>query len=100
MKREGAEVVGFDLSDAQAWDVVPFARSDHARYEAERLRDPFLALQNALRLTRETVVSTEIWWRRLAAVGRLVRPSMAFRPVEDVVTADLVYRKARKQERA
>jgi len=44
------------------------------------VRDPFLALQNALRLTRETVVVTEILWRRLAVMGRLVRPSMAFRP--------------------
>jgi len=130
MEREGAEVVGFDLSEAQAWDVVPFARADYAQFEAERrahirrlnngywlchrahgsrarmvygsvyaipaaigavdvatfgsvllhVRDPFLALQNALRLTRETVVVTELLWRRLAVVGRLVRPSMAFRP--------------------
>ena len=44
------------------------------------MRDPFLALQNALRLTRETVVVTELLWRRLAVLGRLVRPSMAIRP--------------------
>jgi SAM-dependent methyltransferase len=130
MEREGAEVVGFDLSPAQAWDVVPFARTDHARFAAERrahirrlnngywlchrahgsrarmvygsvyavpeaigpvdvatfgsvllhVRDPFLALQNALRLTRETVVVTEPLWRRLALLGRLGPPSLAFRP--------------------
>ncbi len=130
MEGEGADVVGFDLSEAQAWDVVPFARADWARFEAERrvhirrlnngywfchrargsrarmvygsvyavpaaigpvdiatfgsvllhVRDPFLALQNALRLTRETVVVTEPLWRRLALVGRLVRPPLAFRP--------------------
>ncbi len=130
MEAQGAEVVGFDLSDAQAWDVVPFARADYRRFEAERrahirrlnngywlchrahgsrarmvygsvyaipaaigavdiatfgsvlrhVRDPFLALQNALRLTRETVIVTEPFWPRLAFVGRLVRPAMAFRP--------------------
>src|ERR1700738_2351795 len=28
MEKAGAKVIGYDLSDAQAWDVVPFARYD------------------------------------------------------------------------
>jgi len=109
MEREGADVVGFDLSDDQDWDVVPFARYRHAEFSSQRkehirrlnnafwlchkafasrsrmvygnvysvpeaigpvdvstfcsillhVRDPFLALQQALRLTRETVIVTE-----------------------------------------
>ena len=47
------------------------------------VRDPFLALYNALRLTRETVIITEpIWypsWRRRIA-ERIVGPHMVFLP--------------------
>ena len=110
MEREGADVVAYDLSEKQDWDVVPFARQDEAEYRSERkdlirrlnnafwlghraykshsemvygdaygvpedigavdvctfgsillhLRDPFLALQKALRLTRETVIITDL----------------------------------------
>jgi SAM-dependent methyltransferase len=111
MERMGAEVVAFDLSDDQSWDIVPMhGRDDLDVVIAERravmrqindgywfahralgsraqvvygtvyeipseigtvdvstwfsvllhLRDPFLALQNGLRLTRETVVVTEL----------------------------------------
>lgn len=109
MEREGAEVVGYDLSDQQSWDVVPYAQYDYEQFVKKRkdhirkinnafwlchrafgsqskvvygdvysipsdigpvdvctassillhLRDPFLALQKALTLTRETVIVTE-----------------------------------------
>ncbi len=49
------------------------------------LRDPFLALQRALRLTRETVVVTEASWRRLRYFSWTMRnlvgmPLMGFVP--------------------
>ena len=109
MERQGAEVVGFDLSENNRWDRVPFggsveadefaAVSDHIRklnnsfwftrallgskvqmvygtaYEVPdaigqvdiatfgaillHLRDPFLALESALKLTKETVIIVE-----------------------------------------
>ena len=112
MEERGAEVVGYDLSDRETWDVVPFARTDHRAFADSRkgmirrlnngywfchqafgsrarivfgsvyaipesigpvdvatfgsillhVRDPFLALQNALRLTRETAIVTEPIW--------------------------------------
>ncbi len=113
MENQGAQVVGYDLSENESWDVVPYSRYNFAEIVAERkahirrlnnaywfchrafssnakvvygtvydippeigpvdistfgavllhVRDPFLALQNALRLTKETVIITEpIWW--------------------------------------
>lgn len=109
MERKGADVVAYDLSDKQAWDVVPFSRFAHENFLQERkehirrlnnaywlchrafgsnskvvygdvysipreiglvdiatcgailihVRDPFLALQNALSLCRETVIITD-----------------------------------------
>jgi hypothetical protein len=109
MERQGAEVVGFDLSDKDPWDRVPFGGvvdSDQSNGDREHirklnnsfwfthallgstaqmvygtvyeipeligqvdiatfgsilshLRDPFLALQSALRLAPETVVVAE-----------------------------------------
>lgn len=109
MEREGAEVVAYDLSHQQDWDVVPFAQYDREDFVRQRkehirklnnafwlchkafgsqskmvygdvysvppdigavdictvcsillhVRDPFLALQRALRITRETVIVTE-----------------------------------------
>ena len=109
MESQGASVVAYDLSDKQAWDIVPFAALDLERELATRrsvirkinngfwlahrafrsqamvaygtvyniptgigpvdvstfcsvllhLRDPFLALSNAARLTRETIVVTD-----------------------------------------
>jgi len=47
------------------------------------VRDPFLALQNVLRLTRETVVVTDLLPRRHLAsywLARLARPRMTFVP--------------------
>lgn len=110
MERRGAEVVAFDLSDSDSWDLVPYAEGDleafaQHRREAIRkmnngywlchrafgstanvvygslysvpgeigpvdvstfcsvllhVRDPFLALSSALRLTRQTVVVTDL----------------------------------------
>src|SRR5712691_8821908 len=110
MERRGAEVVAYDLSENQDWDVVPYARQDGAAFVSARrehirrlnnafwfchrafgskskmvygdvysvpqeigqvdvttfgsillhLRDPFLALQKALRLTRTTVIVTDV----------------------------------------
>ena len=110
MESRGAEVVAYDLSENQSWDIYPGSKydynqliinmKDHIRkinnaywlchrvygskakkvhgtvYTVPReigpvdistfcsvllhVRDPFLALQNALRLTRETVIITDM----------------------------------------
>ncbi len=120
MEGKGAEVVSYDISEGQEWDVIPFARCDHraiargntqitrklnnAYWLAHRahrskakvvygsvyavpgeigpvdisvfgsillhLRDPFLALQNALRLTREKVIIAEPIWAGGGLSGR------------------------------
>ncbi|MCO6451681.1 MAG: hypothetical protein J5I90_12930 [Caldilineales bacterium] len=47
------------------------------------LRDPFLALQNAARLTRETIIVAELMWQHPLVVrllSRLRSPYMAFLP--------------------
>src|SRR2546426_5232006 len=36
MEKEGAEVVAYDLSEDQSWDVVPFARGDTSKVIAAR----------------------------------------------------------------
>jgi hypothetical protein len=109
-ERQGAEVVSYDLSEDQPWDVVPFARGDAAAIEATRrdhmrrinngywfghraygsrarmvygtvydmppaigpvdvaiygsillhVRDPFRALEMGARLTRETIIVTDL----------------------------------------
>jgi 2-polyprenyl-3-methyl-5-hydroxy-6-metoxy-1,4-benzoquinol methylase len=109
MEREGADVVGYDLSEHQSWDVVPYAQYSYEDFLQKRkehirrinnafwlchrafgshstvvygdvysipegigqvdistscsillhVRDPFLALQKTLALTRETVIVTE-----------------------------------------
>jgi len=109
MESKGAEVVAYDLSEDQPWDMVPLCSVDrqkavaalqagqrkmnnafwfsHRAFKSEakmvygtvyaipreigmvdvatfgaillHVRDPFLALQNALRLTRETVIITD-----------------------------------------
>jgi SAM-dependent methyltransferase len=124
MERQGAEVVGYDLSEEQEWDSVPYAalemskevdrRKEHIRklnnsfwlshslmdskarmiygsvYSVPpeagpfdvavfgsillHLRDPFLALQQSLRLTRRTAVITDMRSRwSLPIAGRLRR---------------------------
>ena len=139
MERCGAEVIGYDLSQRQDWDVVPFAKYQYKDFANERkehirqlnngfwlaheafnsrskmvygdiysvpseigqvdictacsillhVRDPFLALQNALKLTRQTVIITEpmgkfgLGFLRRAADslrGTLSRPTMRFLP--------------------
>lgn len=111
MERQGAEVVAYDLSEHQSWDIVPFSQSDyskqvvyprkahmrrinnsfwlaHRAYESRvrvvygniysvpaeigqvdiatfgavllHVRDPFLGLESALKLTREVVIVTEV----------------------------------------
>jgi SAM-dependent methyltransferase len=109
MERQGADVVGYDLSPEHDWDLVPFAQMDHAKLASDRkkligklnngfwlahralgsaaklahgsvysvpeeigtvdvsvfgsillhLRDPFQALYQASRLTRETMIVTD-----------------------------------------
>jgi hypothetical protein len=133
MELRGAEVVAFDLSEHQSWDIVPSWQFDYRRqiiesksmirrlnnafwychklyrsrarmvYESVysippeigpvdittfgcillHLRDPFQALQNALRLTRETVIITEPLWPQyrplyLKLIDRLGIPYMRF----------------------
>jgi hypothetical protein len=110
MESQGAEVVAYDLSEDQEWDIVPYSQCDykqdilarkahvgkinnafwfsHKAFNSKakmvygtvyaipeeiglvdistfgsvllHVRDPFLALQNALRLTRETVIVTDM----------------------------------------
>jgi len=36
MEGRGADVVAYDLSDKQSWDVVPYAQYDHAAFDSER----------------------------------------------------------------
>jgi hypothetical protein len=110
MEKKGAEVVAYDLSDNQEWDMVPFAQYDykkqiqvvqkkirklnnafwyaHKAYRSKakmvygsvykipkqiglvdistfgsvllHLRDPFLAIQKASELTKETIIVTDL----------------------------------------
>lgn len=134
MESQGAEVVAYDLSEEQAWDLVPFAGYDYKQFLSAHkahiralnngywlchraygsrakvvygtvyaipeeigmvdistfcsvllhVRDPFFALQNALRLTRETVIVTEPIWMRQSFLRRIFnnskRPYMTFLP--------------------
>jgi SAM-dependent methyltransferase len=109
MERQGADVVGYDLSENQSWDIVPYAGYDTEQRVGEfktmlrrlnngywfahrgfgsrarvvygsayeiperigpfhiatfcsvllHVRDPFIALWNGLRLTKETAIVTE-----------------------------------------
>jgi SAM-dependent methyltransferase len=135
MEKVGAQVIAFDLSPDESWDLVPFANSKHVESEEQRrevirrlnnsfwfaherfqsrarlvhgtvydvpdsigavdvavfgsillhLRDPFLALQSACRLVRETVVVTDVLQRfyrplQLLSMVRGVGRSMRFLP--------------------
>jgi SAM-dependent methyltransferase len=127
MERQGADVVAFDLSEEQSWDLVPYARSAygearernkkgirrhnngwwfaHRAFESRakvvygtvyeipsdiglvdictfcsvllHVRDPFLALESALRLTRDTVIITEL---RPVDPDRVGGPFLRFKP--------------------
>jgi hypothetical protein len=127
MERQGAEVIAFDLSEEQSWDLIPYSRSayaearernkkgirrhnngwwfNHRAFESRakvvygtvydvpsdighvdictfcsillHVRDPFLALQSALRLTRDTVIITEL---RPVDSGKLRGPFLMFKP--------------------
>lgn len=133
MESQGADVVAYDLSGDQAWDIVPFSRDDARQLMLSRkaqirrinnsfwlchkafssrakvvygavytipqeigmvdistfgcvllhVRDPFHALQNALRLTREMVIITEPvrrWYLPLQILSKRVGPFMVFLP--------------------
>jgi hypothetical protein len=125
MESQGADVVAYDLSEKQSWDLVPYARLDmqkakvqnkeiirklnngwwlgHRAHQSKarvvygdvyhvpeeigpvdvslfgsillHVRDPFTALENALRLTRETVIVTDLPPVRLDN-----DPRMTFKP--------------------
>jgi SAM-dependent methyltransferase len=110
MERQGAEVIGYDLSEKESWDIIPYQRDDYKKHITNfkehvrkinnafwlahgafrsrarmvygsvysippqlgtvdisvfgnvllHVRDPFLALENASRLTRETMVIVEL----------------------------------------
>lgn len=114
MESQGGEVVAYDLSENQSWDIIPFSRYNNEKFSIDRkehikqlnnsfwfchkafnskskmvygsvyaipaeiglvdittfgcvllhVRDPFLALQNALRLTKDTVIITEPYTRK------------------------------------
>lgn len=133
MERRGADVVSYDLSDDYSWDVVPYARYDHAAYDGSRrehlrqinnawwlahrahasnakvvygtvyevpgeighvdvatfgnvllhVRDPFRALESALRLTTETAIVTgepSFRYSLPQMAIDLFKPSLAFLP--------------------
>ncbi|OGD85873.1 hypothetical protein A2Z23_00920 [Candidatus Curtissbacteria bacterium RBG_16_39_7] len=133
MENQGAEVVGCDLSEKQAWDMVPYANYNYKQLVAQRqnhikkinnsfwlahrayksrakmvyttvyeiperlgmfdvttlgcilvhLRDPFLALQKALKLTKEMVIITEplyITNYPLTQIFGIFFPQMSFLP--------------------
>lgn len=135
MERRGAEVVSYDLSEQDAWDIVPYAQYDHEaflrEYQADtprmnnaywlchgafsssarmvyghasslpetigpvdittfgsilvHLRDPLSALERALRLTRETVIVTDLLGRGFRRYLRFIplrwqRPTFTFLP--------------------
>ena len=46
MEGRGAEVVAYDLSDQQSWDVVPYAQYDHESFDADR-REHLRKLNNS-----------------------------------------------------
>ena len=46
MEGRGADVVAYDLSDQQSWDVVPYAQYDHAAFDSER-REHLRKLNNS-----------------------------------------------------
>lgn len=46
MESRGADVVAYDLSDKQSWDVVPYAQYDHESFDSER-REHLLKLNNS-----------------------------------------------------
>jgi len=135
MEKQGAEVIAYDLSDKQEWDVVPFEKTNkeiflskyrndinrinnsfwlaHRVYKSKakmvygsiysippeigmvdvvifgsillHLRDPFLALQNASRLARETVIITDALSIRKFGflanfLGKFTKPCLQFLP--------------------
>lgn len=136
MESQGAEVVGYDLSEDARWDIVPFAGLDLDRFDENtrsgtrklnnawwlthgllksnakvvygsvydvpmeigavdistfcavltHFENPFRALVNTLRLTRDKVIVTEVWGRigRHSLIpyllGLFKRPSMVFLP--------------------
>lgn len=129
MEKQGAELVGYDLSDEQEWDIVPYHGYDYEEHISRRkshirklnnswwlarkcfnsrarvaygsiydlpsslgmfdvvtlgsillhLRDPFLAMQRAASLSRETLVVTDLLVVKHQAIpallgqGRVVR---------------------------
>jgi methyltransferase family protein len=46
MEGRGADVVAYDLSDKQSWDVVPYAQYDHASFDSDR-REHLRKLNNS-----------------------------------------------------
>ena len=46
MEGRGADVVAYDLSDKQSWDVVPYAQYDHESFDSER-REHLRKLNNS-----------------------------------------------------
>jgi SAM-dependent methyltransferase len=133
MESQGAEVVAYDLSEEQPWDIVPYEGVDvskliedrkkhirklnngfwfaHGRLKSRakvvygsvysipreigsvdisvlgsvllHVRDPFLALQNALRLTRQTVIVTDVMPRAyffLKLIRKITGDCMRFAP--------------------
>jgi hypothetical protein len=130
MEREGADVVAFDLSENESWDIVPYQRYDwegallgrrlhvkrvnnafwlaHGAFRSKakmvygsvyaipreigsvdittfgsilvHVRDPFFALQNALSLTRETVVVTEAYSLPRKALDTVRGSHISFMP--------------------
>ena len=68
MEGRGADVVAYDLSDKQSWDVVPYAQYDHESFDSER-REHLRKLNNSWWLA-PTARSSR---RRRSSTGRSTR---------------------------
>src|ERR1700686_1537725 len=77
MEREGADVIAYDLSDEQDWDIVPFARSDSEAFRAER-KQRIRQLNNAFWLSH----------RAFGSHARLVHGDVYSVP-EEIGTVDI-----------
>tara|TARA_B100000959_G_C14851345_1_gene570243 strand:+ start:111 stop:887 length:777 start_codon:yes stop_codon:yes gene_type:complete len=56
MEQNGAEVVAYDLSDKDDWDIVPYSKMDNAKIISER-KQKILKLNNSFWITHEALRS-------------------------------------------
>ena len=71
MEQQGAEVVAFDLSPQQNWDIVPFAQYDHQAHVFTAAKADSLCAKTSryLRITRNICIGTN------AKFSKFIRPT-------------------------